>query len=272
VLFVNPRSGGGRAARAGVAERARERGVEVVVLAPGARLEPLAEEAVARGADALGVAGGDGSLAAVAAVAVAHDLPFICVPAGTRNHFALDLGLDPHEPLAALDAFARAVERRVDVAEVNGRTFLNTVSLGVYADAIHHAAYRDAKLRTLLATARARLGPSAEARGVRVVDDLGHEHVDPAIVLVSNDPYRLDPAAAPGSRRSLDVGVLGVLVVHAPRSGAHPPSRAWTAERLDVHAPATVPAGVDGEAVDLAPPLAFAVRPRALRVLVPARA
>ncbi|HEX6757312.1 MAG TPA: acylglycerol kinase family protein [Propionibacteriaceae bacterium] len=88
VLFVNPRSGGGKAPRAAVAERARERGIETVIFAPGQSLEALARGAVATGADALGVTGGDGSLAVVAAAATAHGLPFVCVPAGTRNHFA----------------------------------------------------------------------------------------------------------------------------------------------------------------------------------------
>ena len=125
VLFVNPRSGGGAASRAGVAERARERGIKVVILDSGQSLARYVGEAVDQGADALGMAGGDGSLAVVAAAAAAHGLPFICVPAGTRNHFALDLGVDRHDVAGALDAFSDAVERRIDLAEVNGRVFLN---------------------------------------------------------------------------------------------------------------------------------------------------
>ena len=150
MLFVNPRSADGAAARARLADRARERGIEVVVLARGQRLAALAEEAVTKGADALGMAGGDGSLAIVAAQAAARQLPFVCVPAGTRNHFALDLGVDRHDPVGALEAFTSGVERRIDVAEVNGRLFLNNVSLGVYADAVRQPGYRDAKFRTLL--------------------------------------------------------------------------------------------------------------------------
>ena len=94
VLFVNPRSGGGRAMRAGVVERARELGVAVVVLQPGQRLGTLIDDAVRGGADALGAAGGDGSQSVVAAAARAHGLAFVCVPAGTRDHFARDLGLE----------------------------------------------------------------------------------------------------------------------------------------------------------------------------------
>ena len=123
VLIVNPRSGEGTAARVGLAERARDLGIEVVILAPGENLVRLISAAVESGADALGMAGGDGSLAVVAAAAAAHDRSFICVPAGTRNHFALDLGVDRHDVLGALDAFTDAVERRIDVAEVDGRPF-----------------------------------------------------------------------------------------------------------------------------------------------------
>src|SRR5581483_1596858 len=171
VLFFNPRSGDGRAARAGLADRARERGVDVIVLRPGDDLAALVADAVARGADVLGAAGGDGSLAVVAAAAVAHGLPFVCIPAGTRNHFALDLGIDHRDPFGSLDAFDAGVERRIDVAEVNGRLFLNNVSLGIYGDAVRQAAYRGAKAQTLLATAASALGPSGVAVDLELVDE-----------------------------------------------------------------------------------------------------
>ena len=173
VLFVNPRSGGGKAARAGLAERARERGVEAVVLDRGQDLAALARDAAAGGADVLGVAGGDGSLAVVAAVAAAHGIAFACVPAGTRNHFALDVGVDRHDVIGALDAFTDGAERQIDIAEVNGRIFLNNVSLGIYGDAVRSPAYRDAKVRTLLETAAEVMVPGAGAPALRLVDDLG---------------------------------------------------------------------------------------------------
>jgi diacylglycerol kinase-like protein len=224
VLFVNPRSGDGRAARAGLAERARDRGIEVVVLAPGQDLAALARGAVTGGADALGIAGGDGSLAVVATAAAARGIPFVCVPAGTRNHFALDVGVDRRDVIGALDAFTDGVERQIDVAEVNDRTFLNNVSLGIYGEAVRSPAYRDAKVRTLLETAAGVMGPSAEAPGLRLVDGGGQ---------------------------------LGIIVVDAA-SGDSPsaPARAWTTPGLEVSAPAPVHAGVDGEAVDLSPPIA----------------
>ena len=216
----------------------------------------------------LGVAGGDGSLAIVAAAALEHELPFVCVPAGTRNHFALDLGLDRHDLVSSLNAFTDGVERRVDVAEVNGRLFLNNVSLGIYGDAVQQPAYRDAKARTLLETAVRVLGPSARATDLELVDDAGRAHRAPAIVLVSNNPYSLEPPRQPGTRPTLDSGRLGVLVVDPPSRGPST-GHTWTTTRVELTGTAPMHAGIDGEAVDLTPPLRFAIRPRALSVRLP---
>jgi diacylglycerol kinase family enzyme len=124
-------------------------------------------------------------------------LPFVCVPAGTRNHFALDLGVDRHDLVGAVEAFGdHGVERSIDVAEVNGRVFLNNVSPGIYGDAVQHNSHRDAKVRTLLETTAEVLGPSRAAPNVLVVDDVGHEHRGPAVVLVSNNPYALRASRA----------------------------------------------------------------------------
>ena len=142
-------------------------------------LDALVADAVASGADALGVAGGDGSLAVVAAAALAHGIPFVCIPAGTRNHFALDVGVDRRDLVGALDAFTDGVERRIDVAQVNGRLFLNNVSLGIYGDAVRRPEYRDAKVRTLLATAQAVLGPGGAAPELGLVDDRGSRAPSP---------------------------------------------------------------------------------------------
>ncbi len=272
VLFINPRSGGGTAARSRLAARAGERGIEAVVLAPGQNLAALAQAAAASGADALGMAGGDGSLAVVAAAAAAHGLPFVCIPAGTRNHFALDVGVDRRDVTGALDAFTEGVERVIDLAEVNGRLFVNNVSLGIYGDAVRRPAYRDAKVRTLLETVQDVLGPSAQAPALRLVDDAGREHRQLAVVLVSNNPYALDHARASGTRPALDTGQLGIVVLHA--LGDHhrePPGYAWTAPELEVSALAPVNAGIDGEAAYLSPPLRFAIRPAALRIRISAR-
>ena len=270
VLFVNPRSGDGKAARAGLAERARERGIDVIVLRPDDRLPALVDGAVADGADALGVAGGDGSLAVVAAAALAHELPFVCVPAGTRNHFAADAGVDRGDLVGSLDAFTDGVERRIDVAEVNGRLFLNNVSLGIYGDAVQQSAYRDAKARTLAQTAAQVLGPSAPATGLEVVDDRGRLHRDAAVVLVSNNPYSFEPPSAPGTRPALDSGQLGVIVLDRPAAGRGA-GRAWTTKQLEVTATAPVHAGIDGEPVELDSPLRFVIRPGTLRVRISSR-
>jgi diacylglycerol kinase family enzyme len=271
VLFVNPASGGGAADRTRLVERAAERSIRVRVFGRGDDLAALAADEVAGGADALGVAGGDGSLAIVAAVAQAHGLPFVCIPAGTRNHFALDVGVDRRDVVGALDAYTDGLERRIDVAEVNNRVFLNNVSLGIYGDAVRQPTYRDAKARTLLETTSQTLGPSSAALDVQLVDDRGHTHRDPAVVLVSNNPYALEPPRAPGTRPTLDSGRLGIIVLDKPRAGPSA-GRSWTATLFEVTAPAPVHAGVDGEAVELVPPLRFAIRPLALRVRIPRRA
>jgi diacylglycerol kinase family enzyme len=271
VLFVNPRSGGGAAARARVAERARDQGIEVVELGGDQDLRGLVDQAVADGADALGMAGGDGSLGVVATAASVHELPFVCIPAGTRNHFARDLGLDPGDPAGGLEAFGDGVEGRIDLGEVNGRPFLNLVSLGVYGEAVQRSGYRDAKARTLLETAHAVLSPTGSVPELNLVDDRGAAHRDPLIVLVSNNPYSLERPMARGARPRLDGGRLGIIVIDAPAGPRRPPGRAWSARSLEVAAPSTIHAGVDGEAVEVAPPLRFSIRPQALRVRVPRR-
>ena len=269
VLFVNPRSGRGAGPR--IAAQAGELRISVVEFGPGRNLAIQVDEALAGGADALAVAGGDGSLATVAAAAVAHDLPFVCVPAGTRNHFARDLGLDPADPTAALDALSDGVECRIDVGEVNARVFLNNVSLGIYAEAVRRSGYRDAKVRTLAETVRAvvRGGDGASEPAADLVDDLGAKHPAPAVVLVSNNPYALGGPFSRGARPTLSGGRLGIIVIDRPAAAHRPSGRAWSSASLRIDALDTVHAGLDGEAVELAPPLEFAIRPAALRVRVP---
>ncbi|MGB0096424.1 MAG: diacylglycerol kinase family protein [Solirubrobacteraceae bacterium] len=135
MLLYNPLSGAGKAARLHLADEARSRGIESIELRPGDDLAEVVHRAVARGADAVAMAGGDGSQAAVAAIASELGLAYACIPAGTRNHFALDLGVDRADVIGALHAFVDGGERRVDLAEVNGRVFVNSVSLGLYATA-----------------------------------------------------------------------------------------------------------------------------------------
>ncbi|MBV9167654.1 MAG: diacylglycerol kinase, partial [Solirubrobacterales bacterium] len=198
VLFYNPRSGGGKAARFNVADEARRRGIEPVELSPGTDLEELVRAAVRNGADGLAMAGGDGSQAIVAAIASERGLPYACIPAGTRNHFALDLGVDRDDVVGALDAFVDGGERTVDLAEVNGRVFVNNVSLGLYAEAVQRSGYREAKMRTLLATVPDVMGPQGQPLDLSWHHGGGME--SGTAILVSNNRYRLGRAMASGTR------------------------------------------------------------------------
>jgi diacylglycerol kinase family enzyme len=267
VVVWNPRSGGGKALTHHLADEARKRGIEPLELRPGDDLEAIVRAAVERGADGLAAAGGDGTQALVAAIAAEHDLPFACIPAGTRNHFALDLGVDRNDVVGALDAFLDGSERRVDLCEVNGRVFVNNVSLGLYAEAVQREGYRDAKLRTILDTAPDVLGSDGGGSQDLVwVDDTGETRRGAAVMLVSNDVYRLGLAIGSGTRPRLDDGVLGVAVLSGMDLGHG--WRQWSTPELRVDSGGPVPAGVDGEAMVLDPPLLFACRPRALRVRI----
>ncbi|MEP6955093.1 MAG: diacylglycerol kinase family protein [Solirubrobacteraceae bacterium] len=277
VLFFNPRSGGGKAERFSVAVEARTRGIEPIELGPGRDLEQLVRDAVVGGADGLAMAGGDGSQAVVASIAAELDLPYACIPAGTRNHFALDLGVDRDDVVGALDAFVDGGERRVDLAEVNGRVFVNNVSLGLYADAVQRRGYRDAKLRTILDTVPEVLGPEGTGLDLHWTGPGGHEHGSGAAILVSNNRYRLGRAVGSGTRPRIDDGLLGITVAGAPtRRGGdgrrlQRPWREWTAPAFEVAADHPVPAGIDGEAVKLEAPLRFSIRPGVLRVRIAAQ-
>ena len=219
VLFFNPKSGGGKAEKFSLASEARSRGIEPIELGPPWDLERLVRDAVAAGADGLAMAGGDGSQAIVAAIAAELSLPYACIPAGTRNHFALDLGVDRDDVVGALDAFVDGGERRVDLAEVNGRVFVNNVSLGLYADAVQREGYREAKLRTILDTVPDVLGPDATGLDLRWTGPGGHEHRSGAAILVSNNRYRLGRAVGSGTRPRIDDGLLGITVAGAPTGG-----------------------------------------------------
>jgi hypothetical protein len=104
-----------------------------------------------------------------------------------------------------------------------------------------------------------------------LVDDMGREHHGPAVVLVSNNPYAVDRPLATGTRPTLTGGRLGIVVLDPPDDPRHRPGRAWTAASGEITAPTLVHAGVDGEAMDLRPPLGIAIRPGALRVRISAR-
>jgi len=285
VLIANRRSGGGKVDKFGLKELAESQGVEVVLLEPGDDLEQLARDAIARGADCLGMAGGDGSQALVAAVASEHDLPFVCISAGTRNHFALDLGLDREDPREGIVAFREGLERRIDYATVGDRLFVNNVSLGVYATIVQQDSYRDAKLETSKDLLPELLGQRTEPFDLQFTTPDGIEVDGAFMILVSNNPYVLGPKLDVSQRRSLTTGQLGVLAVNA-RTGAEAAAlvarstlglgardphmhQFETAEFVVTSRGGSAPAGVDGEALELKTPLVFRIHPRGLRVRVP---
>ena len=259
ILFVNPRSGAGTPRADELVAEAGRLGVEARVL--HAREDPAA---LARTADAdvLGVAGGDGSLAQVAAVAVERGLPFACVPVGTHNHFARDLGLDHDDWPKALSAFGSSRERRVDVGRVDGRLFLNNVSFGLYAQLVHrreaHRRRRDAfaRLRALWLSLR-------ERRAVGLVVD--GERVAARVVLVANNAYELDLFDV-GARERLDEGALHAYVAEGWLPTAWE-ERVGTSFRIEAAGP--LRAAIDGEPVELDSPVELRIEPRALRVLLP---
>jgi diacylglycerol kinase family enzyme len=273
VLFVNPWSGGGKAAKVGLAAEASDRGIRTVELRRGDDLEQLVRDAVAAGADGLAAAGGDGTQAIVATAAAEHGLPYACIPAGTRNHFALDLGVDRDDVVGALDAFVNGGEHVVDLGEVNGRVFVNNVSMGLYAEAVQSKGYRDAKIRTLLDTAPTALGSGGSQLDLRWTSPDGVAHPSAATILVSNNPYRLGRAVGSGTRPRIDTGQLGVAVVRARGEDGAPGTassllRQWSTATFQVDSTHPVPLGIDGEAVVLEPPIRFRVRPGVLRVRI----
>lgn len=284
VLLLNPHSGSGKASGADLADLARRSGVEAVAVRPGDDLAALAEAAVAAGAGVLGMAGGDGSMAAVAAVASRHGLPFVCVPAGTRNHFALDLGLDPNDLTHAVTAFRSGVQVRVDLAEVNGRPFVNNVSLGVYAAVVASRHYRRSKLRAVLEELPDVIGPDSSPLPLRFRAPDGSQYSGAHALLVSNNPYRLGGLGQSAWRPRLDSGSLGVVTVRVEDGRAaarlallelfgrgHRSSgySRWRTTTLTVDADGPVTAGLDGEPASLERRLHFTSRPAALIVRLP---
>ncbi|HVE28721.1 MAG TPA: diacylglycerol kinase family protein [Mycobacteriales bacterium] len=278
-MIMNPRSGGGKVVRFGLREKAEELGAEVAVLeGPGTvDVAQLARDAVARGADLLGVAGGDGTQALVAAVAAQHDIPLLVISAGTRNHFALDLGLDREDPSTCLEALRNGVELRVDLGDVNGRPFVNNVSFGAYAAIVERPEYRDEKLKTTLDLLPDLLTSATGPRLVAHADAVTVQ--SPQALLVSNNPYDTGDIAGLGRRPRMDGGVLGVIGVRAAnavqaarmlRGRRAPGLTLIVTEEVVVDADVeAIPAGVDGESVRLTTPVRCRVRPGALRVRVP---
>ena len=278
-LIMNPRSGGGKVTRFGLKDKAEALGAEVALLeGPGTvDVAALARQAVADGADLLGVAGGDGTQALVAGIAAEHRLPFLVISAGTRNHFALDLGLDREDPAACLDALTDGEELRVDLGVIAGRTFVNNASFGAYAEVVRSPAYRDDKRGTTLQTLPDLLSGH---QGARLTAQAAGTRIEyPQALLISNGPYEMSDIAGLGRRARLDAGTLGVVAVRVDsarqamgllRRGHGTGLTVLTAEEVTVDADAPqIPVGIDGETVLLPAPVRCAIQPKALRVVVP---
>ncbi|WP_406086401.1 diacylglycerol/lipid kinase family protein [Kitasatospora purpeofusca] len=281
VLIMNPKSGGGKVGRFGLVEKAEALGARVVLLDAAVRTDvaALARQAVAGGADLLGVAGGDGTQALVAEVAAEHDLPFLVISAGTRNHLAMDLGLDRDDPSRCLDALTDGEELRIDLGDVGGRTFVNTASFGVYADIVQRPEYRDAKAGTALnALPDLLLGYAGHPLDA-ALDEIRLDSQQ--ALLVSNNPYAApEPMTTGGRRVRLDLGVLGLLGIRvnnaaqaadiALRGTRATGLQVLTSRRIVVGSDAErIPVAVDGEALTMPAPVTCSIRPGALRVLVP---
>lgn len=286
VLIMNPKSGGGKAERFHLEEESRARGIEPVVLRGDDDLLQVAEDAIDGGADVIGMAGGDGSQALVASTAAERGVSMVIVPAGTRNHLALDLGLDRDDVVGTLDAFGEAVERSIDLADVNGRVFVNNVSLGLYATIIRSPEYRDAKVDTTLAAIPTMLGPGASSFDLRFKGPSGEDHQGAQLVQISNNPYgnTIDGLT---SRPRLDTHRLGVIAleidgdrsaaafiaaVAAGRAERFSGFTSWAADAFEVTSDSTIDVGLDGESLTLASPLVFSLRADPLRVRLPAHA
>ncbi len=280
-MIMNPRSGGGKVSTFGLKDKATALGAEVALLeGPGViDVAALARHAVDQGADLLGVAGGDGTQALVAGIAAAQDIPMVVISAGTRNHFALDLGLDRDDPATCLAALTDGVELRIDLGLIAGRVFVNNASFGVYAEVVQSPAYRDDKGGTVLQMLPDMLSGHQGAHLVVRVD--GQVVLDgPQAVLVSNNPYETGDIAGLGRRARIDQGVLGVVGVKVENAAqaAGLLRRAQRAREITVLTAHEVvidsdepqiPVGIDGESVLMPTPVSCTIRPLALRVQVP---
>jgi diacylglycerol kinase family enzyme/membrane-associated phospholipid phosphatase len=270
VLIVNPKSGDGRSAAIDLIGAAQKQGLETVIVEPGDDLASLAGSLAGRGCDHLMMAGGDGSLAIVAEVAMARDVSFSCVPVGTRNHFAMDLGLDRSDPLQSLDAAFDGVERLIDVGIVAGQVFLNNVSFGVYARAIADPEYRSHRARSMADAAVGTARHLETQMTIALPDDRVVAEIE--VLLISNNPYRFIGPPDFARRPALDAGTLGIIIADRRTRLNRGPGAftRWETETLTVHSdPASIQVGVDGELRTFQAPIEVTVAPSSLRVLIP---
>ena len=278
-LIMNPKSGDGKVTKFDLKRKAEDLGAEVFLIGGPEPVDvaKVARDAVNNGADLLGVAGGDGTQALVAGVAAEYGIPFIVISAGTRNHFALDLGLDREDPSTCLGALSDGVELRVDLGVINGQTFVNNASFGAYAEVVETPAYRGDKLSTTLNTLPDLLQGQRGARLSARAD--GTDIEAPQALLVSNNPYGGGDIAGLGRRARLDRGLLGVVSITVSSAaqavgllrGRHATGlKVLTTKQIEITADTPqIPVGVDGESILMPTPVTCTIAPGALRVWVP---
>lgn len=288
VLIMNPKSGEGRAIKAGIDKKAKAQGIRVIVTKKGDSIEGLARRAVADGVDVLGVSGGDGTLGAVAKVALENNLPLVVLPGGTRCHFARDAGFEPERIVDALASF-HGVERAVDVGLINGRVFLNNASFGLYADIVDHPGYREHKVATSRTVLRELLEGKRPPYDLRFRDGTGRQHRHAVQILVGVNPYESLKLFELGHRKSLNTGKLQITAVTKLDDAtvrqlmstitlkkfftAKTPDNflQWeTASFRVTNQHRRLVAGVDGERETYATPVTVTLHPTKLRLMVPA--
>ena len=189
------------------------------------------------------------------------------------------MGLDREDPLAALAAVRDGDEVLIDFGLVQDRVFLNNLSFGVYAQAVHEERYRQNKEATIAAAlAAAAADPDAQAAIVYTTPD-GARHERVPLLLISNNPYEMTGPPDFGRRVRLDSGKLGVAAVTSLPHGHDLTLRSlarahafyeWETTSMRLESDEPILTGLDGEALSFDSPLDISIRHQGLRVLVPA--
>lgn len=287
VLIINPKSGDGRAIKANIPQKASKLGITTIITKKGDSIEGLARKAVSDGAKILGVSGGDGTLGAVAKVAIEENLPLVVLPGGTRCHFARDIGFDPKEIGDALASF-HGIERRVDVGSINGRIFLNNASFGLYADVVDKPDYRNHKVRTTREVLRSLLNGDTPYYALSFTDDKQKKHRHAAQILVGINAYETVNIFEFGRRRAMNQGILqitavtkltdeligqmmGTIVLNQSFEDSNTGHvEQWEAAKFSVNSKSKqLVVGVDGEREEYTAPVTIKILPKALRLMVP---
>lgn len=288
ILIINPKSGNGRAIKAGIDKKAAAAGIKVIITKRGDSIEGLARAEVARGADVLGVSGGDGTLGAVAKIALEHNLPLVALPGGTRCHFARDAGFEPERITDALESFT-GVETAVDVGDINGRIFLNNASFGLYADIVDNPEYREHKVATSRKVLQDILEDNGKAYSLQFRDHENNKHQQAVLILVGVGPYETLNLLELGHRKSLSSGKLQISVVTRLDDatvkhllGGLPFKKnastkmadnflQWEVSKFSLSSKsAKLVVGVDGEREEYSSPVKISLLPGKLRLMMPA--